>query len=60
MNTIEKDESPTSSVRGCQHWYNTLLSEQARIGEYLEKHGTADENLLRQWGKSLRKNSARI
>ncbi len=45
-------EINTNSPIGCRHWFNTLMGQTLRIGEFLSKE-TPDEVTLRAWGKKV-------
>lgn len=38
---------------GSYHWFNTLMSQVARIGLYMERHDKVDVKLLEDWGHQL-------
>ncbi len=38
---------------GSTHWFNTIVSEHSRIGEFMSNNETTDPNLIQSWGKRL-------
>lgn len=45
-------EKLTNSPIGSRHWFNTLMGQTLRIGEFL-KDKTPDETTLRAWSRSV-------
>lgn len=55
LNNLQKsvlNVGTTNSQMGSVHWFNTLISEQKDIGEFL-KENTPSEEVLREWGQRL-------
>lgn len=45
----------TNSEIGSVHWFNTIMGNILRTGEYLKEHGTngISEDTVKQWGEHL-------
>jgi hypothetical protein len=49
-----KQSTITNSKIGSTHWFNTIISEHLRIGEYMNDHPLITESyLIEGWGKRL-------
>lgn len=55
---VKSDSKFTNSKMGSTHWFNTLLSEHARIGEFISTH-TPEESAqyIQKWGERLKQTS---
>jgi hypothetical protein len=56
-----KRSALSNSLIGSKHWFNTLISEHSRIGEFLEcqEHQLLVEN-VQAWGKRLHETSKEL
>ena len=47
-----KGESSTNSNPGSSHWFNTIMGEHLRTGEFL-KDKVPDKETIQKWGQNL-------
>jgi hypothetical protein len=48
-----KQSTITNSKIGSTHWFNTIISEHSRIGEFMANNETNDPFYIQSWGKRL-------
>lgn len=59
---IGRPSKITNSPIGSTHWFRTIISEHARVGEYIKQYasGEIDPTMLESWGDRLHKSSMEL